>query len=260
MSILYLFIGLLASVFGALAGLGGGVIIKPVLDLISHDDVATIGILSASTVFSMAFVSLISAMRRKVTIKVKLSLLIAISSIGGGVIGKYIFNLAVERMQSAELLTLIQASMLAVIMIMIYIFVKFKHHFNTYQLKNPVLIISSGLILGMLAAFLGIGGGPLNVALLTLLFSMNAKEASLNSIFIIFFSQLSSIVFTASTTGFSEFNLTMLPYMVAGGVLGGLFGSRLVIRLKNRTVDQIFLVGIVLIIGINLVNIVKYFI
>src|SRR5699024_5448607 len=219
---LYFFIGLAASVFGALAGLGGGIIIKPVLDLLGQFDVETIGILSAATVFSMSAVSLVSSVRQNIKIKIKLSMWIALSSIIGGVIRKLAFIFTVECIQNSELVSLIQASILAILMVVIFIFVKYKHRFKTYQLKNPLMIIGVGLALGVLAAFLGIGGGPFNVAILTLLFSMNSKEAGLNSIFIIFFSQISSLMYTASTTGFGAFDLVMLPYMIVGGVLGGL--------------------------------------
>lgn len=259
-AILYLLIGLIASVFGALAGLGGGIIIKPVLDLLGQYDVSTIGILSASTVFSMSMVSLINSVRQDIQIKLKISMMIALSSITGGIIGKVVFNYTVEMINNSDLVTLIQAAIIAGLMVLIFIFVKYKHVLKTYELTNPVIIIGVGFVLGVLAAFLGIGGGPFNVAILTLLFSMKPKQAGLNSIFIIFFSQLSSIVYTASTTGFSKFDLSMLPYMIAGGVIGGLVGSNLVAKIEERTVDKIFLVGIVVIIGISVVNVGRYFV
>ena len=227
--------------------------------MIGQFDVETIGILSAATVFSMSAVSLVSSVRQNIKIKIKLSMWIALSSIIGGAIGKLAFNFTVESIQNSELVTLIQASILAILRVVIFIFVKYKHRFKTYQLKNPLMIIWVGLALGVLAAFLGIGGGPFNVAILTLLFSMNSKEAGLNSIFIIFFSQISSLMYTASTTGFGAFDLVMLPYMIVGGVLGGLIGRKLVLKMEERTVDKIFLIGIIVIIGINLINIGKYF-
>ena len=49
MMILYFGIGLLATIFGSLVGLGGGVVIKPVLDAIGTYDLTTIGILSSFT-------------------------------------------------------------------------------------------------------------------------------------------------------------------------------------------------------------------
>ena len=55
--ILYFCIGLFATTFGSLVGLGGGVVIKSILDAIGTYDLTTIGILSSFTVFSMAVVS-----------------------------------------------------------------------------------------------------------------------------------------------------------------------------------------------------------
>lgn len=37
-------------------------------------------------------------------------------------------------------------------------------NFKTFNVKNPIAILLSGLLLGTAAAFLGIGGGPINVA------------------------------------------------------------------------------------------------
>ncbi|WP_407272076.1 hypothetical protein [Radiobacillus sp. PE A8.2] len=64
--ILYFIIGLVASILGAVAGLGGEVIIKPVLDLFGHFDLPTIGVLYASIVLSMATVSLLKIRKEDV--------------------------------------------------------------------------------------------------------------------------------------------------------------------------------------------------
>lgn len=256
-ALLYFIIGFSASVFGALAGLGGGIIIKPVLDLLGQYDLATIGILSACTVFSMSCVSLFNFMKQGIRIKVRLSLLIAFSSIVGGVVGKVIFNSVIQHLKQHDLVTLIQAIIIAVLLIFIIVLMKYK--FKAYQIDNQFVILAVGFILGVVAAFLGIGGGPFNVAILTLLFSMTTKESAINSILIIFFSQLSSISYTAASTGFGDFNLSMLPYIVIGGMFGGYIGSRLTQKLKANSIDKIFLLGIILIIFINVFNIVKYF-
>ena len=59
-----------------------------------------------------------------------------------------------------------------------------------------------GLFLGVVSVFLGIGGGPLNIALLTLFFSFDMKECVVYSIATIFFSQLSKLfqVFVLSSS------------------------------------------------------------
>lgn len=57
MTAVYFLIALLATTAGAMTGMGGGVIIKPLLDLLGDYDAATIGVLSALTVFVMSLVS-----------------------------------------------------------------------------------------------------------------------------------------------------------------------------------------------------------
>ena len=52
--ILFFVVSLLASVAGAICGIGGGVIIKPVLDMAHLADVSTISFLSGCTVLSMS--------------------------------------------------------------------------------------------------------------------------------------------------------------------------------------------------------------
>lgn len=142
-------------------------------------------------------------------------------------------------------------------MVLIFFYFKFKKVIQNYQLKNLFIIFIVGLFLGMIAAFLGVGGGPFNVAILSLFFSMNAKDASANSIFIIFFSQLSSLITTQVTTGFSTFDLGFLPFMVIGGVLGGFIGSILLNKVNNKHVEQIFSIGVILIFLLNAYNIIK---
>ena len=55
----YVVLALGATILGSLSGMGGGVIMKPVMDFMRDYDSATIGILSSITVFSMSFVSLL---------------------------------------------------------------------------------------------------------------------------------------------------------------------------------------------------------
>lgn len=256
MALIYFLVAFLATVFGSLAGLGGGVIIRPVLDLIQQYDVATVGILSASTVFAMALVSLLTYQKQDAQINYYKSTCLAIGSVLGGVIGKYSFQLLFAQMVSHDLMTVFQSLAIGLLMLLILIYMRKKQHLKTYQLNNFLLIVAIGFVLGLIAAFLGIGGGPFNMAVLFWLFSMRAKESALNSIFIIFFSQLASLLLTLLTTGFSEFDLSMLIYMIPGGILGGFLGTRISKHVNEGIVEKIFSIGIMLIITICIVNII----
>lgn len=61
--ITYACVVLLATTIGATAGLGGGVIIKPLLDLIGWHSLADISFISTCTVLSMALYSVSNQLR-----------------------------------------------------------------------------------------------------------------------------------------------------------------------------------------------------
>ena len=54
---LHIVVAFLASVIGAICGIGGGVIIKPVLDMLSNDGASTINFMSGCTVLAMSLYS-----------------------------------------------------------------------------------------------------------------------------------------------------------------------------------------------------------
>ena len=85
----YFFVGLISTTLGAIAGLGGGVIINPVLDALGQYSLGSIGILSSATVFSMTIVSLIRSIRKKVPLDGRRTLMISVGSIVGGIIGPW---------------------------------------------------------------------------------------------------------------------------------------------------------------------------
>lgn len=235
-------------------------IIKPVLDLLGHYSVATIGVLSSATVFTMSVVSGIKAYYSGIRIKGLTSLYLAASSIIGGFLGRNIFNYLLKWMENDPLVSFIQATMLAILMLAIYILVKRKGHMKQLDITSVGITLLVGLGLGLLSAFLGIGGGPLNVAVLALLFSMNAKESMINSILIIFFSQLSNLVSVGVMTGFGSYDLSMLGFMIAGGIIGGYLGTILAGRFTNKQIEAVFNSLLIVILFINVYNMVKYFI
>src|SRR5690625_138141 len=187
-----------------------------------------------------------------------LPILLACASIVGGIIGKMVFNNLVNATNNLDTVSLIQSIILTILMLAIFIYYKNKNSIPSFNLNNIVFIFLIGLVLGMIAAFLGVGGGPFNVAILALGFSMSAKDTSVNSLFIIFFSQMASLITTQVTTGFEPFNLELLPFIVAGGIIGGLIGSFLLSKVKNKHVENIFSVGVMIILLLNFFNVITF--
>lgn len=259
MVFLYFLIGILASIIGTITGLGAGVIVKPILDYFKHYDLATINFLSSTTVLVMSAISLVFAKRGMTKVNKKNSTFIAIGSVVGGLTGKYLFALLTQSGIDMDVIGTIQSILLLIIFVLILYFVKHQKNFKTYNLRNKILIITVGFLLGLIGSFLGIGGGPLNMVVLSWLFSMDMKNAAVNSLFIILFSQSSAILLVLFTSDMSTYKLVMLPVMIVAGILGGLIGSRITIFMKNKHIQLLFNSTLILIISITLWTIVQRF-
>ncbi|MBI9097502.1 MAG: sulfite exporter TauE/SafE family protein [Spirochaetaceae bacterium] len=186
----------------------------------------------------------------------KRTVFIALGSIFGGLAGKSLFSSMVTGIKQTLFVTAFQSLILAVLLILVLVYLARKNIQN-HDIHNRVIILTAGFLLGLTAAFLGVGGGPFNVVLLSLLFSMDTKSASVHSLLIIFFSQSAKLIAILSDTGFSEYNLSALVFMIPGGILGGVIGTGLNRKLEGETIQLLFKIIVSAIILLNLFNLIK---
>lgn len=257
MEILYFLIAIISTIIGSAAGIGGGVIIKPALDALSKYSLPTVNLLSSSTIFIMSIVTVFYQLKKKNKINSKNTIIVAIGSIIGGVIGQKVMTLLTSSRININIINNVQSVMLIILLLIVFMYMKNKSSIKTYNINNITLVGLLGLFLGAISAFLGIGGGPMNVAAFTILFSMSANEAARNSIIVIFFSQGSKILSIALTTGFSNYKLEMLPIMLIGGVLGGIIGYRLNKSVSEKNIVKVFNTVLIAIVILNVYNIFK---
>lgn len=256
--ILYGFVVFLATLLGSFVGLGGGVIIKPVLDVINAHSLTEISSFSSCAVFAMSITSTTRHIIKKTPIKPSIVLLVALGSVGGGLLGNYLFNYALSVSSTPNTVRGIQSAILAVFLVCVIIFVS--GNFKTFNVKNPIAILLSGLLLGTAAAFLGIGGGPINVAFLTLMFSFTMRDAAVYSVAVIFFSQCANIISTYIKTGFSGFDMKVLLVIIPVAVIGGFIGSILNRKCNEKAIKVTFIIAVSSVAALSLYNAVMSFI
>ncbi|MGL5652023.1 MAG: TSUP family transporter [Paraclostridium sp.] len=257
MQIIYFLVALFSTILGSSAGLGGGIIIKPVLDSLGDYALPTINLLSSSTIFIMSIVTVFYQLKKKDKINPRNTIVVAIGSIVGGIIGQKLMSLILSKDINIGLINNIQSIIIIILLISVFLYMRNKDNIKSYKINNILVIGLLGLFLGAISAFLGIGGGPINVAAFTILFSMTANEAARNSILVIFFSQGSKIISIAATTGFLSYNLDMLPYMLVGGLLGGIIGYKINKAVSEKSIIKIFNSVTLSIILLNFYNIFK---
>ena len=238
--------------------MGGGVIIKPVLDAVSGMPVATVSFLSGCTVLAMTITSMIRSRGGDVKVEPRRGTLLAIGAAIGGVAGKELFELV--RAAGGMTVSVAQQVMMIALTLGVLAYTLNRPRITARNVTQPVVCVCIGLVLGLLSAFLGIGGGPINLAVLYYFFSMDTKTAALSSLYVILFSQSASFISTVARGAIPEFEWPVLLVMVVGGILGGNLGRSISKKLSNSDVDQLFFWLLTVITAISCYNLVNCFI
>lgn len=252
-------VAFLASLLGPLCGIGGGVIIKPVVDAMNVMPVATVSFLSSISVLTMSLATLVqNAASGTSTIKVRSMLPLALGSAVGGVAGKIVFNELGSVLPDTELVGAAQAAVLLLLTVVVFIYTVNKAHIASLDITSDVTSAVIGFIAGAFWSFLGIGGGPFNLAILTFFFAMETKPAAQASLFIIAFSQTASLIYSLVLGGLPEFEIVALIGMAAAAVCGSVVGRKIAKKVSSAAIDKLYLFALVLIALICCYNFVRF--
>ncbi len=258
---IYFLVAFLASVLGKICGMGGGVMIKPVLDACHTASVAAINFYSGCTVLGMSCWSVgKAAWRRDNLLDFRVSVPLAAGAALGGLLGKEIYCQLASLYTDAEVIGGVQALFLFLVNLGDS---ALHHHKGPLSRKTgPALVPlrcrwiglgNSGFIFG------GLGGGPFNMAVLYYFFSMSTKTAAQNSLFVILISQGAGTLKTILAGDVPDILIPILVGMILCGVAGSEVGGRLNRRLSEENVTRLFQWSMVLVLGINLYNMFRFF-
>lgn len=287
----------LASLLGPLCGIGGGVIIKPVVDALGVIPVAEVSFLSSVSVLAMSASTLMQdALSRAFAgrrwgrsavlpgdgrgacqaeaapagFRLRIAaasdaplaglLPIALGSAVGGVIGKLAFSRLMAAFPQAERIGAVQAGALVACALaaLVYLHGRARGRFGGLLLTGAAAEATVGCAAGACWAFLGIGGGPFNVAILALFFSMGGKRAARASLFIIACSQTASFAYLVLASQVPAVPPEMLTGMVAAAVGGSVVGRRLSASLDDAATGALTGAALVLIILVSLYNMARF--
>jgi len=250
--IIYFVVIFLACVLGAIVGLGGGVFIRPIFDAIGYHNVLNISFFSSMAILTMAIVSTAKKMKDGLAIKAGMAALIS----GGAVVGGFLGNILLEHLVSTfdlEANVQLVQIVVTVLVLAVSIFATSKRDLR-YEIKSRAILPVIGVGLGAVAAFLGIGGGPINVPILMIFFGLPIKTATMYSIVIIFFSHASRLVTMGFTVGYTYFDLWFLPFVIIAAAIGGLLGANLSKVFSESVVKKLFICALLAVIALNLYN------
>lgn len=249
----------LASLLGPLCGIGGGVIIKPIVDAMNVMSVSAVSFLSSISVLVMSLSTLAqNAVTRQSSIDSRALMPIAVGSAVGGLVGKAVFNELSGLFPSSDFVGAVQAAILILLAVLVLVYTLNKRHIPGMRLQSAAAQAAIGFVAGACWSFLGIGGGPFNLAILAFFFAMESKLAAEASLFIIAFSQTAGLIYTLGSGTLPAFDSVVLIGMCAMAVLGSVVGRRLLKRVDSSAVDRLYIFALVLIIAICVYNFVRF--
>lgn len=253
-------ISLSASCIGAICGMGGGVIMKPLIDALHIMAISEISFLSSCTVLSMATISLYKGRNNKrAEGQTKRTVLLILGAILGGLCGKSAFQVFQARFLSENTVGFIQSTLLLAVLLLTLAYTLQKARIAKKNIRFSPVVFGLGITLGFLSSFLGIGGGPFNLAAFEYFFGMKTKEAARASICIIFFSQISALIQVAVLQKIPPTNPLYAVYMLCGGIVGGYIGSFVNKKISDARVSKLFLFSLMFIIGICMYNMIRFY-
>lgn len=258
-SLLLLIVASATSIIGAICGIGGGVLIKPILDAMGVMSVSAVSFISGCTVLAMALSSVGSSIYKKTArINKRTTPALGVGAAIGGIIGKSLFGYVKQAAGSEAAAGLVQAVLLGLVITGTLVYLLNKDKVKSYRVTSVTLSAIIGLMLGTFSTFVGIGGGPTNIAVLSLFYSTDMKESATNSLCVILISQAASLLIAFATSAVPDINALYLTAMVAGGVAGGLIGQRAGHRISEKQLKTLFNALMVVVICICIYNAVRF--
>ena len=154
--VLYFLIAIGATTVGSLTGMGGGVIIKPLMDVLHGFDVQTIGVLSSLTVFSMSVVSIGKQMLARTKIPFGTAIPLALGSVAGGLAGEKLLQVIVDALRANSAVTVVQNVVLSLLILAVFLYMKNKSRIPSQELRG-VVVLRDGTVVKVV---LGQGNEP----------------------------------------------------------------------------------------------------
>lgn len=235
-------LGFVAGVIGSIIGLGGGIVVVPVLTFLGvpHTMSSSSSLFAA---FSNSVASTVSYSKQK-RVDYKIGLRLGLMSIPGTILGAVI---------SAQATPDLFKILFAVVLIASCYYLFIKKNLDTKQgnLSKKMLVTSSviSFFAGILSSFFGIGGGIIFVPLMMIGLGLLVKNATATSQLILMFSSASGMI-AHTILGHADFEYALL--LSIGAFAGGLLGARLSLEIKENRL-RLLIVAVILIAAIKLI-------
>ncbi len=267
-------LGLLVGILSGLFGVGGGFILTPLLFMIGIPSAVAVGT-QGNLIVGSSFSGLLAHIRRK-TVDVPMGIALLVGGIAGSFVGVQIFHWLTTLGQVDLVIKLSYVGLLGTIGTLMMIEavsalrrrisgqkytskraghswvqkLPLRYRFRTSGLYISVIPpIGVGVLVGVMAAIMGVGGGFIMVPAMIYLLNMPTKTVIGTSLFQITFLAGFTTLMHATENHTVDFVLAL--YLMLGGVIGAQIGTRLGLKLNADTL-RVLLAAMVLAVSVKI--------
>lgn len=108
--------------------------------------------------------------------------------------------------------------------------------------KNKYLLKLVGFLAGIVCGFLGAGGGLILVPFLSNVIKDDECVSRATSVYTIFFMVIAASIFHIKEL---EIDYLLTIKCIIGGLIGSFLGSKLLLKLKNKILDLLFIIFLI---------------
>ena len=230
-------LGVAAGMLGSMIGLGGGIIVVPVLTFLGFPPTAAASN-SLFAALSNAIASTVSYSKQK-RIEFSLGLKLGLLSVPGTVLGAII-----STDTAPEIFKILFGFVLIASAAYIFLRRKIESKEKTLSKQMMIFAVGASFFAGIISSFFGIGGGIIFVPLMVVGMGMAMKRAAPTSQLILLFASLSGII-VHSILGHPDF--LQSGFLAIGSFFGGLVGAKLSLSVRERNLK--ILISVVLLLA-----------
>jgi len=223
-----IFVGLFVGAIAGFFGVGGGMILVPMLMIIGFNIKAAIGMSVVQMVFSSVYGSYLNY--KKGLLEINEGLWVGIGGIIGGVIGARFTDILPK-----ETLEYIFFALVLFALIRVATSKKYEEGQEEGKFSKLTLFII-GLVIGTIAMMLGVGGSIMLTPVLIGYLHFPSKKAATAGLFFVVFSSVSGAIYKLFAGTFDNLNLDL--HLVLALALAASVGVVIGLKIKDKIKDK----------------------
>jgi len=228
MIIVLITIGIFVGTISGFFGVGGGMILVPLLMSVGFNIKAAIGISVVQMVFSSIYGSYLNW--RKGSLQINEGIWVGVGGILGGVLGAGFTDLLSKETLEYIFLGLILFALFRIVFSRPYDPEKEEGSFSS------ITLFMIGLGIGIIAMMLGVGGSVMLTPILVGFLHFSTKKAATAGLFFVVFSSIAGFVYKLLAGSFTHLSLDIIT--VLSVAIAALLGSWIGIWLKDKVQDH----------------------